>query len=85
MALTYCLTLNHKKLSINGKIFAAVRAFYPFTICFSFFRLHDVDHCCWSGGFKIDTEGSFHVNMRFDSALFSSLTLSHPGLISVKC
>eukprot|EP00794_Sanderia_malayensis_P015340 gene15340-16917_t len=27
-------------------------------------RLHDIDYCHWSGGFKIDKEGSFHINMR---------------------
>jgi len=27
-------------------------------------RLNDVSHCQWSGGFKIDQDDSFHVNMR---------------------
>ena len=29
------------------------------------FRLNDVSHCQWSGGFRIDQDDSFHVNMRF--------------------
>lgn len=31
----------------------------------SSFRLNDVSHCQWSGGFRIDQDDSFHVNMRF--------------------
>ncbi|XP_048580764.1 intermembrane lipid transfer protein VPS13D isoform X3 [Nematostella vectensis] len=27
-------------------------------------RLNDVSHCQWSGGFKIDRDDSFHINMR---------------------
>ena len=29
------------------------------------FRLNDVSHCQWSGGFRIDQDDSFHINMRF--------------------
>ena len=27
-------------------------------------RLNDVSHCQWSGGFRIDRDDSFHINMR---------------------
>lgn len=41
-----------------------------------FFRLNDVSHCKWSGGFRIDQDDSFHVNMRYDKTFLFSLTSS---------
>ena len=37
-----------------------------------FSRLNDVSHCKWSGGFKIDQDDSFHVNMRYAKSFQSS-------------
>ena len=40
------------------------------------FRLNDVSHCKWSGGFRIDQDDSFHVNMRYNKTFQSSSTSS---------
>ena len=41
-----------------------------------------MSHCKWSGGFRIDQDDSFHVNMRF-AKTFQSSSVSSVLLIKV--
>lgn len=49
---------------------------FIFNGCFS--RLSDVSYCKWSGGFRIDQDDSFHVNMRYAKSFQSSAKSSVP-------
>ncbi|XP_022802556.1 vacuolar protein sorting-associated protein 13D-like isoform X2 [Stylophora pistillata] len=44
-------------------------------------RLNDVSHCKWSGGFRIDQDDSFHINMRSlnDCSLFVRVEVVQRG------
>ena len=74
--------LSGRKIAITKNAKALMFVFHWIYFQWLFSRLNDVSHCKWSGGFRIDQDDSFHVNMRF-AKTFQSCSVSNVLLIQV--